>query len=691
MIEKNKLMKYKIGILLMLGLQVAVMQAQNSPSKLVLLGRKTDLVVKLRWSPTEYNLWNEGNKNGYTLERYTSHKNGQLLSKPVLDYKKEMKPRPLEQWKKIVERKQRLAILAQAIYGKSFEQDMGKGSEMARMVQKANEQDQRFTSSLLVLEDDFEASIYAGLGYADSTIDTTKNYIYKISLTKNPAVSTTFFINPREAIGLPKPTSLQALFKDRSALLSWDFKQWISYYSMYYIERSEDGHTYQRINSMPYTQPAMNGELGAAIFYTDSFPQNYKKYYYRVQGITMFDEVGPYSDSVEGFGYKDLGYNAQISNVEPVNKDAVRIDWNFPSEADSLILGFYVMKGKDSRKLLDTVSGLLPKKDRNYVMQAIKGNCYVSVYAVAKYGVGTMSMPALVQLEDSTPPAPPVGLKGAIDSTGKVRIHWSPSTERDLDGYRVFASNNPTDLYLELTSITIKDTFFMDSVDLKNLTSNKYYKIMALDKRYNRSKLSDSIVLKKPDIIPPTAAQIGALENSEKGVKFEIIKSGSKDAANIIVFYSKEAEARTTILATIANRDTSLFDSLISKNENRTYFLQTLDSTGNRSEMSQKVYGKRIEDGIREKIQTFKANPKLDEKSIELYWNYPLEGVKQFNIYRAQGNQKVTLYEMLKIENVKMFYDKKIQIGTKYKYAIQALFKDGTMSEMSDIKEVSYE
>jgi fibronectin type 3 domain-containing protein len=107
--------------------------------------------------------------------------------------------------------------------------------------------------------------------------------------------------------------------------------------------------------------------------------------------------------------------------------------------------------------------------------------------------------------------------------------------------------------------------------------------------------------------------------------------------------------------------------------------------------MSQKVYGKRIYDGIREKIQTFKANPKLDEKSIELYWNYPLEGVKQFNIYRAQGSQKVTLYEMLKIENVKMFYDKKIQIGTKYKYAIQALFKDGTMSEMSDIKEVSYE
>jgi hypothetical protein len=214
---------------------------------------------------------------------------------------------------------------------------------------------------------------------------------------------------------------------------------------------------------------------------------------------------------------------------------------------------------------------------------------------------------------------------------------------------------------------------------------------MALDKRYNRSKLSDSIVLKKPDIIPPTAAQIGALENSEKGVKFQIIKSGSKDAAKIVVFYSKEAETRTTILATLANRDTSLFDSLISKNENRTYFLQTLDSTGNRSEMSQKVYGKRIDDGIREKIQTFKANPKLDEKSIELYWNYPLEGVKQFNIYRAQGNQKVTLYEMLKIENVKMFYDKKIQIGTKYKYAIQALFKDGTMSEISDIKEVNYE
>lgn len=689
--KKVKMKNRNLVVLLIAFMTINTLYSQKSQSKIYLLGRKSGDLVKIRWSPIDYNIWNEGNKNGYILERYTSHKNGQLLPKPILDFKKEIKPLPLEQWKKIVERKQRTAILAQAIYGKTFEQDLGKGSEMARMVQKANEQDQRFTSSLLVLEGDFEASIYAGLGYADSFIDSTKNYIYKVSLSKSPSISATFFINLLESNNLPKPTSLQSLFKDKAVLLSWDFKQWLSYYSLYNIERSENGKEYTKINSMPYTQPAMNGEIGSAIFYTDSIPFNYKKYFYRVQGITMFDDLSPYSDSIEGFGYKDLGFHANLFNVEPIENSNVKLEWNFPKEADSLIVGFYIMKGKDSRKLLDTASDMLSKSERSFVLKNIKGNCYVSVYAVAKYGVGTVSMPALVQLEDSTPPSPPVGIKGTIDSNGKVLINWTPNKESDLDGYRVFASNNPKDLYLEITSKSIKDTFFTDSVDLKNLTAKKYYKIMALDKRYNRSRLSDSLELKKPDMIPPTAAQIGSLENSEKGVKFEIIKSGSIDAEKIIVFYFKKEEIKTAIFTTIKNRDTILFDSLISKNESRVYFLQTIDSVGNRSEMSQKVYGKRIDDGIRDKIQTFKLNSNIEDKSIELYWNYPFEGVKQFNIYRAQGSHKVTLYEMLKIDNVKMFYDRKIQIGTKYKYAIQAIFKDGSMSEISEIKEISYE
>lgn len=59
------------------------------------------------------------------------------------------------------------------------------------------------------------------------------------------------------------------------------------------------GNTFQKINKKPFL--VMDTSRITKIYYRDSV-QNYKPYYYRVQGIDPFAEVSDYSDVVLGFG-----------------------------------------------------------------------------------------------------------------------------------------------------------------------------------------------------------------------------------------------------------------------------------------------------------------------------------------------------------------------------------------------------
>src|SRR5690606_31469474 len=115
----------------------------------------------------------------------------------------------------------------------------------------------------------------------------------------------------------------------------------------------------------------------------------------------------------------------------------------------------------------------------------------------------TRSFPYLVQIADDTPPAIPGEIHGEIDSTGTVVLQWKANADADLLGYRVFRSNSPSDDPIEVTTRILSENTFLDTVKVRVLNREVYYRVVAVDQNYNTSEYSARIVLHRPDIIPP--------------------------------------------------------------------------------------------------------------------------------------------------------------------------------------------
>jgi len=70
-------------------------------------------------------------------------------------------------------------------------------------------------------------------------------------------------------------------------------------------------------------------------------------------------------------------------------------------------------------------------------------------------------------------------------------------------------------------------TEYIDTVNVRTFSKNVYYKVTALDKRYNQSLYSDVLVLKRPDKIPPTSPVFESYTQRNDSIFLKWIKSSS--------------------------------------------------------------------------------------------------------------------------------------------------------------------
>ena len=118
-------------------------------------------------------------------------------------------------------------------------------------------------------------------------------------------------------------------------------------------------------------------------------------------------------------------------------------------------------------------------------------------------GDGPLGTPRMVQMVDSIPPAPPVGLSAKADTSGMVLLTWLPNDELDLFGYRVFRANSLHEEFSQITAESVYANCFTDTISLKTLTKKVYYKILAVDQRQNWSAFSEVLEVGRPDVVPP--------------------------------------------------------------------------------------------------------------------------------------------------------------------------------------------
>jgi hypothetical protein len=657
------------------------------------LANPVDNRITLRWAPTTPPSWEYGNNYGYSVQRVTITRNNQpLTSKAKIILSSFIAPKPLAEWEREVKQNKYAAVAAQALYGKKFEVSQQGG--VAGMVNQAKESEQRFSFALFSADYSPVVAVMSGLSFTDTHVNQEENYLYKVWVNmpdnRYPIDTGYVYTGLKEARALPALPKPEVKFMDKQAVISWNYGYYVNTYIAYFVERSADGgKNFNSISKDPIV-PAENTSTPTGIVnIIDTLQDNTITYSYRIKGVSVFGESGPYSTTAGGHGKKSLSAAPAIRNLTVIDNERVKFQWEYPPTMITEVSGFQIERSFKPKGPFEIISPVLKANVQEFMDTKPRSSNYYRVVALGEDDK-TYSFPHLAQLTDSIPPAVPQGISAVVDTLGVVTLKWERGKEDDLLGYRVFRANFDSHEYGQVTTSPVQEPLFIDTINLKTLTKNIYYKVVAVDRHFNPSKFSDAVVVERPDIIPPSTPSFCNIQyRSGEGVVLQWIRSSSEDVSKHVLYKRSSFDNSWKIVATTSDSTSRFVDTEVPNKNTYEYVLVAQDRSGLVSKPSSPIRIAVNDRSNKPSIDKFAARADEQNKEVVLSWSYDAPEVQQFWIYRKDAEGRMRLLESVPPE-VKQFNDKLLTVNTQYEYSIKAVFRDGAHSPLSKLVKVLY-
>lgn len=649
----------------------------------------TDSVV-LRWAPSTAGGWVIANNIGYIVEKLVIEPDKPIQNSDYIKLTAEpIKPLSLEEWKATASPDNMfLAVAAQALYGKSFNPRPLDEGNMNVLKNAADELTNRYSFSLFAADNDAFTANALGLRLVDKDIIKDKKYAYRVYLaekTDEYTFDTAYIVV--DAIPFQKcqpPTGLKYESGDGNIKLLWEERRPYNF-SGYYVYRSEDGgQSYQKLNKMPLiTITPANAVQEAQPSFIDTSTINYKIYRYRVRGVTSFGEL---SDAREITAFsKDLNAPPAptIHKPEQISGSEIKISWEMKNAPDDL-KGFIVSRSDNSLHGYQFITqNPLPKSTMEFIDDL--SGAYEAYYVVASVdtsGNMTFSLPVLATRIDTIPPAIPKGLTGKISEKGVVTLSWNLGHEQNIAGYRVLRANDPSHEYIQITGQIHPDTVFVDTININTLTRRVFYRIAAVNNRYQHSELSPVLLLTRPDIIPPGEAVFSDVFVTDTSVQLQWYPSPSEDLARQMLLRKIKEEKEWVVIDSLAPAVSFYIDKDIETGIMYEYTIIGIDSSNLSSEPAFPVMARPYDSGKRNPVENFTAEYKQSNKTVTLTWDYtPLEKERTwYVIYKAIGEGSFKEHKAAD-GAIFTFVDNNVKSGT-IKYGIVVMTSHGGESEM---------
>ncbi|PTD16466.1 fibronectin type III domain-containing protein [Flavobacterium columnare] len=646
--------------------------------------------ILLKWNVNDPYYWKKSLNFGYKLQRSTVLRDGQPINKEEHVILKEvLKPLPLAQWEPLIKQDSLTAVLAQAIYGDDFETTT-KEKGFAKMMMLNDQNQQRYAFSMLAAEQSYLATKAAGWGYEDTSAKPNEKYVYTLTLLgvkEGEVTHGSLYIGLSDQNDNTPPVTPEAIFGNQTVMLFWDFVSQKELFSCYNIERSIDGKVFKKLNDIPIFPTISKSSYTT---FTDKLPENNVKYYYRIRGIDTFGSLSEPSKIISGMGADFLEYSPQITAKAALDDQTVNLEWDFPKEGDEKINGFNILQADQESGPFEMVKKELPATTRKIVFKAkLKPSNYFKVQAVAKKGGFKESYAMLVQPIDSIPPIAPQGLEGVIDTLGIIKLKWKPNTEPDLYGYKVFRSYEKEGLYVELSTKVFNKTHYQDTITIKSLNKKVFYKLKALDIRYNESPLSNAFEIKKKDKIAPSIPVLSDYELEEKKIKIHFLQSQSEDVKKHSLYRRREDEKQWKVIFETTDPNIREYEDQSVDNKKKYYYAMTAtDQEGNETEPSDPLILEALPSILQPAITTFSGMADISSKAIELYWNTKSTDLVEYHLYKRVNEGQNILFKILPPSKKNQFIDTTLNIGNTYYYSIRGVFKDGSFSAFKEVKVV---
>ena len=633
------------------------LKAQDNPLKheVKLMARPMPDSIMLRWAPTTYQLWLNGNKFGYHVIRTTIIRNGEFVKEKSKQLTKQpLKPRPLDAWESLAEVNGYAGVAAQAIYGDGFDVETNEGSSIIDIMNKATEQENRFGFALFSADQSTEVARFSGLWYTDQDVKKNEKYLYQVYAAQLPdgiqADTAVFYTGVDEFLPLPAPIDVKAEPDDKMVTITWDKQFQSQYFNSFWVERSDDdGKNFSRLNDVPLVNTTPEGHDEANFhFYVDTLPDNATAFQYRVIGISLFGELSPPSKTKITKGIYKISSVPTLTATPGPTGETVQLFWEFPNEKQEKVDGFRIYRSEkfdhDYELLKDNLPAIsLSCNDQQPLMTG-----YYRIQAFNNGFEGPRSIPKMVQLIDSIPPAIPTGLTANTDTSGIVQLKWTANADEDIFGYRVFRANHIKEEFSQITIETTLLNSYVDTISLKTLTKEVYYKVVAIDQRQNKSGFSEILKLERPDVVPPAAPVIKTIGSTPQGILLKWHPSPSNDVNKQVLYRNRQGSREWEVIKSFPPDSIQTTDQPPLSNTVYRYLLIAVDKTGNESKPASPVAGKYH--APKQKQVWIQPTVKINKKkgTVALNWEKPAHIVNQYLIYQKVEDKNWKLLKGVK-------------------------------------------
>jgi hypothetical protein len=658
----------------------ASLHAQKGTAKVHFLNFTTHDSVYLRWAPSTPLAWELANEHGYTLEKFIMMQDGQLL-KPQVNQSLTIQPLALQKWEPIIiqngDTNKYAAIAAQTIYGEEFTTP-STNAGIVSAIQQAKARESRYSYALFAADQNLQTAKAMGL-FATFELKDNEKYAFKIYTNIPPKLLSTdtayLYIDPERTNQVPPVQDLQAITEDQRVVISWIRTGYERTFSSFMIEKANQSDMIFRPaheNTFVPLNPKGESLNLQRNYFTDSLPiESGEKVCYRVSGINPFGMKGTASDTICVSSNPAFSYVPFIQSANVDKNNGVLLTWLKPRRKDSVVQ-YEIMHSSSPKNYTSLKIFSNPDSTMFYHHKPQSTNYYIIV-ATDVHGSRNYSYPKLVQLIDSIPPAVPKQPTAVIDSNGVVTLTWKKNQEQDLLGYRIYRSNFKSNEFGQITKeIHLKNRFY-DSITLKSLTKKMYYKIQAVDTRFNNSELSRPLEVIKPDLIPPPKPAFSNYALSDSGVFIEWTPAVTSDSKEFHLYLSKEnSKDWKRIKRFHSDRNEVFLYPADLPHEKLMFTLVAIDSSQNESEPAKPIT---IHAGIYKEatgIKKFTGYADREVESIVLKWEYagiPQVG-KTLKLYRTTDGNNMRLYKTFPASETKIFADRQVKQDRIYHYLL---------------------
>ncbi len=714
-----------IGIgLLLLGLSAIRAQGPDS-ARIHLAGRAYRDHVRLRWAASTPRLWRKTLESGWTLERYdfdtVMMSEATRKNLPYVPARKIVGISPFLQtdtarWAAMADTDTYAAVLGEAVFNPGFSLSLG-GTALSswnRLAKDMEREQVRFVLANTAYDRSFAVACAGKTGYVDNDVESGHFYLYRLYANFSDSTdghdTALYFTRMEPGTLIPPVQEIRTDFGYLTVNLEWDYRLCENHCTGYYVERSTQKAgsgrrkptEHVRLNQTPLG--ILQENVSKKMHFRDSLPDGEDRYAYRVIGVDLFGHEFPVARSRYG---KSTGVPLATAVMDSISrtKEKVFLHWSYPEENMASVKGFSIYvstspePGEDERTLL---LGSLSPATRRHVLDLgrLGVSSYFHVETKGTDGKSTLSRPFFYWKKDSIPPSPPQGLSCTVDSAGIVRLHWKPSADADVSGYRVFRQTHKTAEPVQVTSRSLEDTVFYDTLSL-NTRQYSYYSVRATDASGNLSAPSRLLAVKNllPDKPAPAVfsrkshldddkVELTWYNSSSSNVRGHLLlcRSDSSKWFAVKDFPLKENEKApesTSFTFTLPERQhvTRYSFNIVA------YGSDKQADTSNTPFAYQTMYIPRLKPGMPFAVTD------AENRYVQLQWkNRHGKPIRHVFVYRRPENGKLRLLATLDSEKAEdeSYTDFSVKMNTEYAYVVQFEYEDGTWSAYSEPCNVEY-